>query len=68
MIYQTDGVFICSFSISKIFQNRTPPKKIILIDSFDDRFDSVYVDNEKKLEKPQLNIYLKIHLRKQTII
>jgi len=47
MIYQTDGVFICSFSISKISQNRTPPKKIILIDSFDDRFDSVYVDNEK---------------------
>lgn len=45
LVYQTDGVFISSFSVSSIFQNRIPPNKIILIDSFDERFDSVYVDN-----------------------
>nr|WP_237729762.1 LacI family DNA-binding transcriptional regulator [Petrotoga sp. 8T1HF07.NaAc.6.1] len=45
LIYQTDGVFISSLSVSSIFHNRIPPKKIILIDSYDERFDSVYVDN-----------------------
>ncbi|PNR95808.1 LacI family DNA-binding transcriptional regulator [Petrotoga sp. 9PWA.NaAc.5.4] len=46
IIYQTDGVFISSLSVTNIFQSRIPQKTIVLIDSFDERFDSVYVDNE----------------------
>ncbi|MDO7976913.1 LacI family transcriptional regulator [Oceanotoga sp. DSM 15011] len=45
LIYQTDGVFIASLCINKIFKDNPPNKKIVLIDSFDERFDSVHIDN-----------------------
>jgi len=48
LIYQTDSVFIASLSVNNIFKKSSiPNKKIILIDSFDERFDSVHVDNFK---------------------
>ena len=47
LIYQTDGVFLTSLSVSKIFRSKIPHKKIILIDTADSRFDSVYIDNYK---------------------
>lgn len=45
LIYQTDAVFISSLSVRKIFENKIPQKKLILVDSKDDRFDSIYIDN-----------------------
>ena len=45
LIYQTDAVFISSLSVKKIFEDKIPQKKLILIDSKDERFDSIYIDN-----------------------
>jgi len=45
LIYQTDAVFISSLSVRKIFKDKIPQKKLILVDSKDDRFDSIYIDN-----------------------
>lgn len=45
LIYQTDAVFISSLSVRKIFEDKIPQKKLILVDSKDDRFDSIYIDN-----------------------
>lgn len=47
IMYQTDAVFLASLSIKNIFKNNIPNKKIILIDSYDNRFDSVYIKNNK---------------------
>lgn len=45
LIYQTDAVFISSLSVRKIYEDKIPQKKLILIDSKDERFDSIYIDN-----------------------
>ena len=47
IIYHTDAVFLASIPVKNIFKDKIPTKKLILMDSKDERFDSVYVDNYK---------------------